>query len=75
MPYNISDTSPHITAKTNVGTFRKIVSYLVILTLSFSPMAAYPSNGAATHEQEYMAAVDRLDDFMSMLSQLRTYID
>lgn len=75
MPYRQSDTSLHAACESGVCKFRKIVSYLVILTLSFSPMAAYPSNGAASHKQEYEAAVARLDDFMSMLSQLRTYID
>ena len=75
MPYTQSDTSLLTPRESGVCKFRKIVSYLVILTLSFSPMAAYPSNGAATHEQQYKAAVARLDDFMSMLSLLRTYID
>ena len=75
MPYPQSDANPHTPPESGVCIFRKIVSYLVILTLSFSPMAAYPSNGAASHKQEYEAAVARLDDFMNMLSQLRTYID
>lgn len=75
MPCIQSDTSPHVPAKTDVGIFRKIVSYLVIFTLTFSPLTVYPSTGEASQDQEYKAAVARLDDFMSMLSQLRTYID
>jgi len=75
MPCTQSDTSPHVPSTSGVGVFRKLVSYLVILTLTFSPLAAYPSTGAASQDQEYKAALSRLDDFMSMLSQLRTFID
>lgn len=75
MPITQCDKSPDVSAGSGVSIFRKIVSYLVILTLSFSPMAAYPTAPAVSPDLEYKAALSRLDDFMSMLSQLRRLID
>lgn len=75
MPIIQCDKGPDVSAGSGVSIFRKIVSYLVILTLSFTPMAAYPTAPAVSPDLEYKAALSRLDDFMSMLSQLRRLID
>lgn len=69
------NNAAQIFVKLGQSVSRSIVSYIIIISLTFSPLAAYPSSGVVNKNQEYNAALSRLDDFMGLLSQLRTSID
>ncbi len=75
------DTPPHIPARPGQSVLRKIVAYLVILSLTFAPLAAYPAPDTATKDpenttdQKYKLALSRLDEFMRLVTQLRSHID
>lgn len=75
MPNTQCQTTPHSPAIPRQSVFRKIVSYIAIISLTFSPLAAYPSSAASVNDQEYKAALSRLDEFMRLVTQMRSHID
>lgn len=67
--------NPHTPTTSWLGIIKRTVSYLVTLSLIFSPLSAYPSALITDSDQEYEQAKSRLDEFMRLTSQLRSHID
>ena len=69
------ETLQNIPAISASGIFRKIVSYLVILSLSLSPLSAYPSPSTTQKNKDYKEAITKVDELMELVIELRNQID